>query len=190
MDRENYLETLATCLQGLPNDEIEDILSDYKEHFHIGLSKGKSEEEISKELGKPEDIAKNYISSSNKNSEKHYSENLKTTNEMGRKILLLLLLGFFNLVVVLGPYLAIIGILIAIYGIGAGFIFGGIGLLFGLPLSFIRPIPTPHFLTSLGFGVGLISLGVLAIILAIYLSKIIYRLTIKYIGWNIDIING
>ncbi len=85
MDRENYLETLATCLQGLPNDEIEDILSDYKEHFHIGLSKGKSEEEISKELGKPEDIAKNYISSSNKNSEKHYNENLKLQMKWAEK---------------------------------------------------------------------------------------------------------
>ncbi len=43
MRRKEYLDRLKTYLQGLPIDEIQDILTDYEEHFDIGISKGKSE---------------------------------------------------------------------------------------------------------------------------------------------------
>lgn len=47
MNRNDYINKLRISLQGLPNSEIQDILSDYEEHFGIGISKGKSEEEFS-----------------------------------------------------------------------------------------------------------------------------------------------
>lgn len=60
MNREEYLKQLKAALKPLPEDELQDILYDYEEHFDIGLSKGKSEEEISAELGDPKEIAKNH----------------------------------------------------------------------------------------------------------------------------------
>lgn len=65
MNKVGYLNTLRECLSSLPQDEIEDIIRDYREHFDVGISKGKTEEEISEELGNPVEIAKEYGVGSN-----------------------------------------------------------------------------------------------------------------------------
>lgn len=186
MNREEYLRILKSSLHNLPTSEIEDILSDYEEHFHIGISKGKSEEEISKELGSPRDIANNY-KTVYKPDLNQSSYNSSTNNDNTHKILIGILLIFFNLIIVLGPYLGIVGILFASYVSSGSFIFAGIALLFGSPFMLFTPIPSPHILTSLSFGVGLIGLGILGIILSIYLTKQLYKLTLRYINWNMKL---
>ncbi len=55
-----YLKALSRLLGRLDQSERDDILSDYREHFEVGLSLGKTEEMIAKELGEPESIAKLY----------------------------------------------------------------------------------------------------------------------------------
>lgn len=190
MNRKEFIDRLRVNLQGLPMSEIQDILSDYEEHFDIGLSKGKSEEEIARELGDTRDIASNYRTSYKSNyNDEIINTNTTNSNDNSRKFLMILLVGFFNLIIVFGPFMAVLGVLMSIYGIGLSFIIGGIALLFGLPFSFINFIPSPHILTSLSFGIGLGALGFLGIILAVYLTKSIYQLTVKYIKWNIEIIN-
>lgn len=100
-----------------------------------------------------------------------------------------ILLIAFNLIIVLGPYIGILGLLLGVYGISLGFTIGGTILFFGFPISIFTPVSTPHILTSISFGIGLIGLGILGIILGVYLTKGIYKLTLKYINWNIDLIN-
>jgi uncharacterized membrane protein len=51
MNKMEFLKKLEAKLKGLPVNDIKEILSDYEEHFRIGLEKGKTEEEISVELG-------------------------------------------------------------------------------------------------------------------------------------------
>ena len=63
MNQNEFLSRLRQELYGLPKEEIHDIIQDYKEHFQVGLSKGKSEEEIARELGNPRTIAKDFINS-------------------------------------------------------------------------------------------------------------------------------
>lgn len=190
MSKEEFLYKLKQCLHGFPEDEVKDILSDYEEHFHIGISKGKSEEEISNELGRPEDIGKNYKNSykENNHNKEIYNTN-HSSNDNTRKLLIGVLLLFFNLIVVLGPYLGLAGLLLGGYGIGLAFIVGGFIALFGSPIVLFTPIPTPHILTSLGFGIGFIALGLVVIILAIYLSKLFIQLTTRYVKWNFELIN-
>ena len=53
MNRDEFIGILRNELSGIPKEEIEDILYDYEEHFEIGIHKGKTEEEIAKELGNP-----------------------------------------------------------------------------------------------------------------------------------------
>lgn len=55
-----YLQALGQALHKLSQAERDDILSDLREHFEIGLSQGKTEQQIAKELGEPEAIAKLY----------------------------------------------------------------------------------------------------------------------------------
>ncbi len=188
MNRNEYLEGLKISLHGLPMDELKDILSDYQEHFDIGISKGKSEEEISKELGDPKEVANNYKTTYRPT----YSDNNNTSNQNDktRKLLISLLLVFFNLIIVLPPFLGLVGLLLGLYLGPIGIIVGGIVAFFGSPLVLFTPIPSPHILTSLAFGIGLLALGSLGIILAIYLTKLFYKLAVKYIQWNIKLINN
>ena len=56
----DYLQAMSQALNKLSQTEREEILSDLREHFEIGLSQGKTEQQIAKELGDPESIAKLY----------------------------------------------------------------------------------------------------------------------------------
>lgn len=187
MRRYEFLRILEIYLKDLPENEIRDIISDYEEHFHIGLSKGKTEEEISRELGDPKEIAKNYVSSG---STSKFDRDNKEDYLPPRNIFTIILLIFLNAIIILGPYMVVLGILLGIFGTGLGFILGGIAILFGAPFAIFIPFLIPHFLTALGFGMALGILGVLIIILGVYLSKGLYRLTLKYINWNVKIVKG
>jgi len=57
MTKKEYMRKLK---QLLPNAEQKDILLDYEEHFLTGMAEGKSEEQIAKELGSPEEVASEY----------------------------------------------------------------------------------------------------------------------------------
>lgn len=188
MNRKDYINKLSMYLQGLPSSEIQDILSDYEEHFDIGISKGKTEEEISKELGDPREVAEGYRTSY-RNIQRDNVDRDYSPYDNSRKILIILMLIAFNLIIVLGPYIALVGILLSFYGIAIGLMFVGVVILFGLPFSFFIPIPAPHPLTSISFGIGLGGLGLLIIILSVYLTKLLYQLTVKYIKWNIELSN-
>lgn len=63
MNKEQFLKSIATSLNRLSDDEREDILEDFQEHFEIGKAEGKTEEEISKSLGSPNQIAKELLAS-------------------------------------------------------------------------------------------------------------------------------
>jgi len=61
MTREEYLATLKSALHSLPETDIADIARDFEEHFSVGLSQGKTEHEISAELGDPATVAGTYF---------------------------------------------------------------------------------------------------------------------------------
>lgn len=187
MNKEEFINSLRRELGSLPQKEIEDILYDYEEHFQIGLSKGKAEKEIAEELGNPRLIAKAYKT--------HYkidnAENNPSTRNLLTAILAAVSLGFFNLIFALGPFLIIVGLLIGIYGIGFSFSIAGIGLFFG---TLLKPLfPRSIYLnfyptTSLSFGIGFAALGILILIGCFYITKFLYKVTIRYLRWNINLI--
>lgn len=53
-----FLARLERCLKHMDAQEKQDILQDYREHFEIGISSGKSEAQIARELGEPEQLAR------------------------------------------------------------------------------------------------------------------------------------
>lgn len=60
MKMHEYLDALFEALGKMSGQEKEDILQDYREHFKIGLSSGKPEEEIAEALGDPVQAARLY----------------------------------------------------------------------------------------------------------------------------------
>jgi uncharacterized membrane protein len=61
MTRDEYISTLKNALASMPEADISDIARDFEEHFDVGLSQGKTEHEISAELGDPTTVAQTYF---------------------------------------------------------------------------------------------------------------------------------
>ncbi len=81
MNKEEFLRDIEKSLNSISEKERTEILYDYKEHFIVGKSKGKTEEEICLELGNPQDIASSYLLSLSSDSVKlHVEEEVRTNS--------------------------------------------------------------------------------------------------------------
>lgn len=61
MTKIEFLQQLYNLLGVLPAEERDDIIADFEEHFSVGTSEGKSEEQICSELGDPKSCAAQYL---------------------------------------------------------------------------------------------------------------------------------
>lgn len=52
-----YIVELEQLLQDIPQEERQEILQDYREHFRLAQAEGKTQEEIARSLGTPEALA-------------------------------------------------------------------------------------------------------------------------------------
>ncbi|MCR4925010.1 MAG: DUF1700 domain-containing protein [Clostridiales bacterium] len=66
MNKNDYLNEFSSQLSSLDYQSKQDIISDFEEHFSIGLSSGKTEEQICAELGNPIENARQYLSGEKK----------------------------------------------------------------------------------------------------------------------------
>ena len=190
MNKKQYIEKLARYLKGLPKEEIEDILSDFDEYFEIGKERGrKKEEELSISLGNPKALAKqirleSYIKK---------AEQATSAANIGRAVFTSIGLSFFNLIFVLPLLLVIFAAIGALFAaavsIGAAGITGTVG-------SFFYPLYSQYITFKVNIAaqifafIGLGSFGILFFIGDLYLAKLIYRLIVKYLRFNLNIIRG
>ena len=112
----------------LPSDDREEILEEFKDHFTFGLEEGKTEEEISKSLGSPQHIAKEIVAT----SQLEMFGEKRSFGNLLRATWAVIGLSFFNLVIVLGPFLGLVGVLIGGWVTGLGFTVSPILLLIGV----------------------------------------------------------
>ncbi len=61
---EEFLNVFYTSLKHMRAEEKQEVLQDFREHFEIGLSSGKTEKEIAAELGDPRQLARMYSAES------------------------------------------------------------------------------------------------------------------------------
>lgn len=189
MDKKQYIEKLARYLKGLPKEEIEDILSDFNEYFEIGKERGRKEDEISISLGNPKALAKqirleSYIKK---------AEQATSAANIGRAVFTSIGLSFFNLIFVLPPFAVIFAAIVALFAaavsIGAAGITGTVG-------SFFYPLYSQYITFKVNIAaqifafIGLGSFGILFFIGDLYLAKLIYRMIVKYLRFNLNIIRG
>jgi len=58
MTRSDFLDRLRRGLSGMAQQEIDDILADYRTHFDEAIAAGRSEEEVARALGDTERLAR------------------------------------------------------------------------------------------------------------------------------------
>jgi len=188
MTKDRWLEKLKKGLNGLSKEEIEEILSDYKEYFYDALEKGRKEEEVTNSLGDPMKLAKQLKADSRI---KTAQANMNPQNIL-KAIFAIVTLSLFNLMVMLGPIIAIVGIIFGTAVAGVGILGGGIISFFGMLLF------GSSVFTGLGFaltmplalllGLFLCSLGIMVIILDFWFGRWIFNLLVKYFKFNFDIV--
>jgi uncharacterized membrane protein len=189
MNKKEFLDNLSKYLRGIPWEDEQDILSDFTEHFEMGVKEGRTEEDLAKSLGDPKALA-NQLRASIMVAK---AEKETTAVNITRAVFASLGLGFFNLVFVLGPFIGILGILAGLFAAAIGISAGGIT---GLLATIFSPLFPEYFNLVVNPAVGIFAsigaacFGLLFFIGNVYLIKGFFRLFIRYIKFNTRIVTG
>lgn len=181
MNKDQFLTKLNALLKKIPPEERKDMLQDFEEHFAIGLEEGKTEEQIAKSLGSPQQIARDLIAT----YRVEQVEETTTTANVFRAVWAVIGLGFFNLVVVLGPFIAL-----------ASLIFAGWVVSFSFTVSPLLVVintviyPASFQLFDLFFSIGLTGLGLLIGLGMYYATRAVTSGFIRYLKYNVRIVKG
>lgn len=189
MNRTEFLNGLNNQLSRIPQADRDEILYDYEEHFSIGLEHGKTEEEIAKDLGDPKAIARQFAA----DTIVKQAAQTKSAGSITRAVFAIAGLGFFNLIFILGPFMALVSLLIAFFATAIAISISGIAAVL---IAFAAPM-FPDIINLGGInsgvivftGIGLSSLGALFFLGVIYLSKGFFKGTLCYLKMNMKIIN-
>ncbi|RLL43682.1 DUF1700 domain-containing protein [Oceanobacillus piezotolerans] len=181
MTKEQFLSKLRTSLRKLPANEIEDIIQDFEEHFSIGFENGKTEEEISASLGNPQQIAKELVAA-------HHVEQVEsttTTSNILRAVWAVIGLGFFNLIIVLGPFLVLASLVLAGWIVSVAFTLALIPYLINVLIH-----PSIFDFYELFFAIGLSGAGLFIGIGMVYATRGFTHGLIRYLNYNIRVVKG
>ncbi len=187
---QEYIRILRSRLEGtLPDDELNDIVSDYAEHFRIGKADGRTEEDLFRSLGSPDDVAREIRATHLVRK----AEGDRSWKNILHAVLATIGLGLFYLVFVLVPFIILMVLLFVIFIVGiACAVSGPIAGVFavlqmaGLPAFAIWQSPA----AGIFFSLGITTLGLLLVIGDYYLARFFYHIGIRYLKWNIGVITG
>ncbi|WGL59789.1 DUF1700 domain-containing protein [Pigmentibacter sp. JX0631] len=104
MNKKIFLQKLKNALAQMDEQEKNEILSDYEEHFLAAAESGKSEQEIINALGDPLIIAKSYSSEKIIKQLESKKPFQKKVVPLAQSYFLVASLGFFNVIVFGIPY--------------------------------------------------------------------------------------
>jgi uncharacterized membrane protein len=189
-NEQEYIRILRNRLEGtLPRGELDDIISDYSEHFTIGKANGRTDEELWQSLGSPEDVSREI-------RVMHLvkkAEDIRSCKNIFHAVIATLGLGLFNLVFVLVPFIILVVLLFVIFLLGivitfASVVGGVFSLLQLLGLSDFSVWLSP--VAGVFFSIGMVSTGLLMVIGDYYLARFCYHGGIRYLKWNISVITG
>lgn len=154
MNKNQYMEVLERELRGFSELDRREVLKDYSNFFEEGMSDGRTEEEVSKDLGDPRELARNlreergtYTSQEQDISprEPKGRDNLKTLVIVG----LVLFFGF--------------PVIMAIGGTIIGLFAGAISLIVTGSVLIFSNATNISFMTTFFAGLSLICLGSLGV---------------------------
>lgn len=182
MNKDYYLKLLKRYLGHINNDEKQDILNEYETHFYSGKQEGKSEEQISQELGNPKSIAKELRATAAVERAKSNS----SISNIFSAIIAVMGLSLFNFFIILFPavmiFFAIVSlILFTISMLGAPIMLIVKGFIDGFSSIILYDV----FMAGLMFGIGL-----MVVVITIYIIKWIYIMIVKYLKWNVSVVKG
>jgi len=181
MTRKEYLDSLSGKLGTMSYNDVKEIIADIDAHFEEGLASGKTEEEISKGLGDPRDLAIAYMDGNetminnvlNRNKDKQ-----KQIDKMDKEASGPLFVVLFNVFVGIPAWVVLFFVSIVLAVVDLGLVAAIVALAIKIPATG-------------AFMPGLILLDISMFFTVIFLTCMLYFLfklffkgTGKYISWN------
>jgi uncharacterized membrane protein len=190
MNREQFLARLGRALGGMSAAEKREILADYEEHFRSGLAEGRSEEEIARALGNPAALGGSYRVESLTDASRQGWGAANVT----RAVFASLSLGLFNAIIVLGPFVGLLGVLAGLWAAAGSIAVAGaacmLGAIVGPFLPYLAGVTVWEALFVFFAGVALAALGLLAVLGMVALTRWFTVLVARYVRFNARIITG
>lgn len=181
MNKERFLKELRAATARLPQNEQYEIIRDYEEYFAIGQLDGKTEEQISNSLGSPKSIGKEL-------SAMYQIEKAETNTTIGnlmRAMWTVVGLGFFNLLIVLGPFLVLASLIFTGWVAGIGFIAAPFLVLLNVVIY-----PDIFELFDLFSSLAFCGLGLFIAIGTFLATKAFMNGFIRYMKFNTKLVKG
>ena len=168
MNQQIFIETLKKHLKENKVTDIDEILSEYLEHFNYKLEDGYSEEEISKKLGEPIFLASQYIGS---------NEIIKSN-----KLILTIIGLFFADIFTLSFFITFIAWIIVLFTFSIASLSIGLSLFFNFNIYDLIPY-LPYWNGAI-LGISFISLFIFSIIGTYYNYLYLKQLTKSYLRFH------
>ncbi|MCR8658748.1 DUF1700 domain-containing protein [Paenibacillus endoradicis] len=181
MNKDQFLTILRKELKSMPIKEQNELLEDYETHFAFGVQAGKTEEEISLELGNPLELAQE--------AREEYLRNppskIKKSESATRTVFAIIGLFFLNFVFAVVPLALSIWVTWLSLSLSAAImVIAPVLVLFNFTI-------TSQFIPGQLFAALAISgLGLLLCAACIYLGKMLLSITKSYYHWNVRVIKG
>lgn len=191
MKRQEFINELRKELTGIPSVDIEDIIRDQEEMISDALKAGREEESIVQSFGDPKELAKSLkaeIKIDQATDEKKLS---KQVRGVFGAVCALLVLAPFNLIFILGPFLAVLGVTFAGWAVALSLGFVAVLMMgaFFVHFIYIGSALTVHLSAFFAF-LGCIGLAALFVIGMYYMTRLIFKLVLSYLKWNLNFIKN
>jgi len=191
MNRDQFIAELRRSLTQLPQAEVEDIVRDQLEYIQDAVASGRKEEAVIASLGEAKNLAANLQADIKiQRAENEKSFNKQVGHTVGA-VFAILALAPLNIIIVLGPFMGILGLLIGGWALAMGLFASSIALfvIFIFKLIFIS-VGFWTQTSTLLFSLGLIGSGLLALIIMFGISNAFISMTISYLKWNLNFIKS
>ncbi len=201
-NRESYLTELRSHLASLPETERADIVRDQDEFFREALMSGRTEADVIGSLGDPKALAKTLIAESRLTASETATATTSShgtplkpaplSTQIGataRAFIAILTLAPFNLIFVLGPFIALMACLFAAWVSGGALLIAGLAsiVMVGTELTGLGASPWAQ-VSSVFLGLGITMCSIAFLGLMILTTSWIAQLSVRYMRWNLDMI--
>ncbi|MGN7414971.1 HAAS signaling domain-containing protein [Paenibacillus sp. SAF-068] len=193
MNRQQFMKAMEVHLRPMDPFERAELLADYDQHFELGLSEGRQEEEIARELGQPEEIAKEALGdrydAHTPGSDAFYAPTYqemrspRNSTKATRNFFTAIGLIFLNLIL----------------GIPLGLTLWSVWLtVASLSLLILAPVAAVVDFVFLGqldkaeifVAIGAFGVGILFALASKYVFRAFKIITLQYIKWNKNMMKG
>ena len=192
MNKQQFMQLMELQLSAMDPQERAELLADYEQHFELGLEDGRTEEDIARELGQPEEIVREALGdryAMDTMSTDHAYDVIRTnasppkSSTTARNVFTGIGLVFLNLMLGLPLGLLLWSVWLTV---------AGFSLLALTPIAavidvlvFGEYVPSKFF-----FSIAACGIGILFAMLTKYLFKAFSSVTRQYVRWNKKTIQG